>query len=865
MCRTFRGIILSFILISLVACGGGSSGTSGVQGDELSGNNVSDLAIRETGFNLAQKVAYTTWTPANDTNSAHAPPYLQQADFALVVVLAELSKVWSHGGMVNPSYAISVSGLGSREGRIVAEFDDYAFTDFDLRLLDGKVTLSMDFRNVYETGPELANWNRLNQVRFHNLLVSGAQAYFVDGTLGQSSSGPHNGTRYDVSITNAITRERVSFEDLNALYAFDAPNFFQEANHLSGRIDFGEHGVVSLSPSEVAFCDGCDQDAYLAVEMRFPDSVDAFKVFKPSQNRIRISSELLPFDLLLDDSNILGEEVAHVAPEIGAIRFVESDILDQLVIDSVSAEDPDGDPFLLEYEWYVNGVHVHAADNSLSLDREHYVGGDHVEVKVIASDQFHASERSLLRVVPNSRPELDEELFSSPMSLVVGESFEIDASAAFDADGEPLSYAWSVSNAPWTRGEGLTFSPSSNSSVVSVTAESQGEQTVRLEISDGAATIWKSGVVNVEAMALFDERVDVGVPARNLEIVLIEDVTGDDRLDVVVGTLPENSNQDEAGILVFVQQNDGTLARPRFYGAGFTSHAYYMNAIDSGDFNGDGRMDIVTTHEDGMAIWYQTNSGALSGPTIKPHFGSAGNSGELVAGDFTGDRRDDILSFSSSTHTELLKQYSDHSLSSAIPVALGLGGYSTPTKIDEDIDNNGLVDIVTWSNDQSRQIHAYEITDSGIAHRVLYDFGDDTPQGTLQVADINDDGLQDILINISKSAEQRYVVAVLLQDETNAFQISEEMNFYIPNGIDQIETGDFNGDERLDIVAVTRGYSSISIYLQSEDGSFMNKQTYPVAFNSGDKGKLSVGDISGDGKDDIVVVNARTLQVYYGK
>jgi hypothetical protein len=863
MCGIVRSVIISLFIVNLVACS--DSERASVQSDSRVTVNRVSAALVDEGFNLAQKVAYSIWTPVNDANSVHSPPYLQQADFAFITVLAELSKVWSYEGTLNPPYTVSVSGLGSRNGRVVVDFDDYAFTDVDLRLLDGRVTLSMDFRDVYEEGPELTNWYRFDQVQFHNLLVSGAQAFFVDGTLKGSSPGPYQGTTYDVSITNAITRELVTFENLDALYVYEAPNYFGEPNYVSGSIDFGEQGAVSLSPTEVAYCEVCDQNGYFAVEMSFSDSVDAFKVFKPSIDRVRISSDIMPFDLLLDDSNLLGAVVEHVEPEIGTIRFVQSDLLKELLIDPVSVEDADGDAFVVAYKWQVNGMHVPAADNSLSLGREHYVGGDNVEIRVFASDEFHTSERSLNMVVPNSLPILDEELFSSPLSLVVGESIELDVSSAFDVDGEDLSYGWSVRGHSWRGGDGISFAPSNSSPVVMATAVSQGEYTVNLRINDSEGSILKYGTVNIEAMDIFDERYDIEVPGSDLELVLIEDVSGDGRKDVVVGMLPGSSSYGEAGILVYVQQSDGTLASPRFYGAGFTSHAYYMYSIDSGDFNGDGRTDIVTTHQDGVAIWYQNSAGSMSGPVIKKPFGVKNLGSELVAGDFNGDLQDDILSFPNPSYSELFKQYDDNSLSSSIPVRLGLGDYSSPTKIAKDIDNDGLVDIVTWSNDQARQIHAYELTDGGIEHRVLYDFGDDVPQGTLQVADINGDGLQDILINASKSTEQLYVIAVLLQDEANGFQLSQEMDFYISNGIDQIETGDFNGDGRMDIAAVTGGHYSINIYLQLEDGSFMSKQTYPVTFNLGDKGKLSVGDINSDGKDDAVIVNSSTLHVYYGK
>jgi hypothetical protein len=566
-------------------------------------------------------------------------------------------------------------------------------------------------------------------------------------------------------------------------------------------------------------------------------------------------------DLLLDISSILDSPVEHVVPEIGTIYFKESDVLEELLIAPLSIQDEDGDLVSVSYKWRVNGIQIPVASNKLSLDREHYVGGDTIEFTVFSSDEFHSDKRSIDMLVPNTLPRWDEELFESPLTMVIGDTIELDASAAIDPDGEELVYEWAVTNSPWVRGDGLSISPSNDSASVMLTAVSQGEHSVNLRIYDNSSSIWKYGAVNVEAMDLFEERHDIIVPGSNLELVLVEDINSDGRKDLVVGLLPGSSVYNEAGLLTYLQQADGTLGSSRFYPAGFTSHAYHMNSIDSGDFNGDGRTDLVTTHAEGIAIWYQTSSGGLTGPDVKAPFGTI-SSNQLVAGDFDGNLLDDILSFDNSSYSELIKQYSDHTLSSSIPIALGLGGYRTPNKQAADMDNDGLVDIVTWSRFPEKQIHSYELSGSGIEHKVLYEFGDDVPNGALEVVDINKDGLKDILVNITKESEPNYVIAILLQDETGSFSISQELNVHIPNELYQIQTGDFNGDGRIDISAVTGGWS---VYLQLEDGSFMSQQSYPVTFNMGGRGKLSAGDLNSDGKDDSVIVNASTIQVYYGK
>jgi hypothetical protein len=75
--------------------------------------------------------------------------------------------------------------------------------------------------------------------------------------------------------------------------------------------------------------------------------------------------------------------------------------------------------------------------------------------------------------------------------------------------------------------------------------------------------------------------------------------------------------------------------------------------------------------------------------------------------------------------------------------------------------------------------------------------------------------------------------------------------------------GDFNGDGKLDVAFVTRNYDSLAILLGNGNGTFQSAVNY--ADPSG-PGSVTVGDFNGDGKLDVAVANANsdTIGVFLG-
>jgi hypothetical protein len=118
------------------------------------------------------------------------------------------------------------------------------------------------------------------------------------------------------------------------------------------------------------------------------------------------------------------------------------------------------------------------------------------------------------------------------------------------------------------------------------------------------------------------------------------------------------------------------------------------------------------------------------------------------------------------------------------------------------------------------------------------------------IADFNRDGHPDLAIAIDKSVD------VLLGMGGCQFQPMTE--YPLTDVVQVIASGDVNGDGLVDLVALTRD-GTIDILLNGPDGAFQivpYSVDSPTGFQSG--GSLIVGDVTGDGKVDIVFVPGRS-------
>lgn len=139
--------------------------------------------------------------------------------------------------------------------------------------------------------------------------------------------------------------------------------------------------------------------------------------------------------------------------------------------------------------------------------------------------------------------------------------------------------------------------------------------------------------------------------------------------------------------------------------------------------------------------------------------------------------------------------------------------------------------------------------------------------GQLDVGDFNEDGFDDIAATLADTG----AVNVLFADGVNAgsFATVEGTDRFLPLPLGDTEgyksqrdvkVGDFNGDGHADIVVSLQGLNSVAIFSGDGEGGFGDAKLVSTGVDSGPT-RLAVGDLNGDGVDDIVAVGAGSSKV----
>jgi hypothetical protein len=270
-------------------------------------------------------------------------------------------------------------------------------------------------------------------------------------------------------------------------------------------------------------------------------------------------------------------------------------------------------------------------------------------------------------------------------------------------------------------------------------------------------------------------------------------------------------------------------------------------AIAAGDLNGDGRNDIAVVPrypETGTYIFLQDVSGNFGLPV----FYSAGNGRGVAIEDVNGDGRADVV-VTTAAGIGVLLQNSSGTLDPMISYS---SAGSSVVRI-SDINDDGRLDVVALS--QSSLSIFFQDEGGMLASATTLNLLD--PYFDLGVGDVNNDGRKDIvLLGISFQGEP--YLGVIIQDPNGAFDLPSKSSFAagLSNPANALAIGDVNGDGRQDVVVTLGGNQpgpKAVVFLQDNAGLLL----IPAYYNSLDAaGPVAIFDVSGDGKKDIVVAHS---------
>jgi uncharacterized protein (TIGR03437 family) len=336
------------------------------------------------------------------------------------------------------------------------------------------------------------------------------------------------------------------------------------------------------------------------------------------------------------------------------------------------------------------------------------------------------------------------------------------------------------------------------------------------------------------------------------------DLDGDGNLDVVIATghpdvLLPNPYSDY--VMAFFGRGDGTLIGPPTYPTGSR-----LSSLVLADFNGDGKPDVAVAAGD---LWILLSSGGGSFRTpvripIPASNNSAASADSLAAGDFNGDGKQDlVVGTAYGNGVYVLLGNGDGTFQA--PVLYPTGGNVSSIAV-ADFNGDGKLDIAACGYSSSPPANA----NAGI----LLGNGNGTFQSVkslpgfgagpywLVAGDFNKDGKPDLAIanqGTPGDSTDNGGVQVFLGQGNGSFQ--NPVNY--PAGINPnfITAADVNGDNVPDLIVATRAPNftySVDVLLGKGDGTFGSTASFSTEYGPT---WIAVADLNGDGKPDLAIAH----------
>jgi FG-GAP-like repeat/Abnormal spindle-like microcephaly-assoc'd, ASPM-SPD-2-Hydin/FG-GAP repeat len=432
------------------------------------------------------------------------------------------------------------------------------------------------------------------------------------------------------------------------------------------------------------------------------------------------------------------------------------------------------------------------------------------------------------------------------------------------ATGNPLTIESLVNSgsATFTVGQSLAVT---SSQVVAALADLNGDQ--KLDLVAGYFSV-SAGPPNVDFVSVLDGNGDgtFGPPVpsypvttaanSSLGTLLASDFNGDGKPDLGAGIVvnPGSNTNLAFGLLL----NDGTSFSPSAItpvesNAGFESTAW----VEAGDFNGDGRMDLVVATgayeiaAPGISILLGNGDGTFETSVLY----GAGMTGPIAIGDFNNDGILDMFGMvktSSGNSLGVLLGQGDGTFGFPVSsIAVGAvnyvvaGDYNRDGKLDLAIVDANVVELFFGNGDGTFT--------AGPVYQLILE-GDALG---LAVGDVNGDGILDLVVGAVGIDAENSSLVVLLGNGDGTFQspiATAADPWTAPAAI-----ADFNLDGKADFVALGIG-NNVSFSMGNGDGTFQPAEHFYVASPAY---SLAVADFDGNGSPDVAVAGGTTLSVLY--
>jgi FG-GAP-like repeat len=329
------------------------------------------------------------------------------------------------------------------------------------------------------------------------------------------------------------------------------------------------------------------------------------------------------------------------------------------------------------------------------------------------------------------------------------------------------------------------------------------------------------------------------------------DLNGDGRVDLA------GSNANAASVML--GNGDGTFRPKTDFPIGFQTQA-----IAAGDFNSDGRMDLMVTLNTpqlSLALLTGTSTGTFNTPTFFPNT-SGFDSPAIAATDLNGDSRLDLVVMH---NIECFIAPCTSARSITVLLGNGDGTFQTPSEVNVgtgpcsmavvDLNRDGIKDVAIGGGNTELSVLIGVGNGTFVQQPVVTLVAGGDPfsaSNDVGVGDLNRDSILDLVVPLGNGHGN----VILIGNGNGTFQVRSRIQIDETSAPWHVAVADYNRDGFLDI-ARTMGdgtFGLLQILRGNGDGTFQAPDRYVVPPPSRGGGMILAGDWNADAKPDIAFV-----------
>ena len=326
--------------------------------------------------------------------------------------------------------------------------------------------------------------------------------------------------------------------------------------------------------------------------------------------------------------------------------------------------------------------------------------------------------------------------------------------------------------------------------------------------------------------------------------VAVGDVNNDGLPDIIGASFING----QVAAVAWIKQTDGSFGTQTPLGSVISVQV----GVGLADLNGDGKLDLVAAGLFNDRLYALLGNGDGSFQAASLDVSVSGPRAFTIA-DVNHDGKPDILVAKTDGTVEIFQGNGDGTFgapsfvpveSGALAIAVGdLNGDGRPDIVTGNFHNN--LSVAFGNGDGTFQTYVSYGPAAGIGSVT---FSDDSSTGIIALGDLNGDGKSDIAV-VGQQA-----VTILLNNGDGTFPANGGTVYDVGDVPVALALADVNGDGKLDLVVKTN-QQSVSVLLNNGDGTFQQTASYSTAPANDSGATITVVDMNGDGKPDILLDN----------